>query len=55
MLKKSMFVCFFALIYVGLTQAQVPAPASYIGPQLGWQKANDADNANLMVGGAFPY
>lgn len=53
MLKKTMFVCFFALIYVGLTQAQVPAPASYIGPQLGWQKANDADNANLMVGGAF--
>ncbi len=51
MLKKSMFALFFLLICVGLTKAQVPT--SYIGPQLGWQKASDADNAKLMVGGAF--
>jgi opacity protein-like surface antigen len=53
MFKKVMLVWFMALIYVGLTQAQTQVPTSYIGPQLGWQKASDADNAKLMVGGAF--
>ena len=51
MFKKSMFVFYFTVICAGFIQAQVPT--SYLGPQLGWQKANDADNANLLFGGAF--
>jgi opacity protein-like surface antigen len=51
MFKKSMFIFYIAVIFAGLIQAQVPT--SYLGPQLGWQKANDADNANFMLGGAF--
>jgi len=51
MFRKMMFVCFFALIFADVLFCQVPT--SYLGPQLGWQKASDADNAKLMIGGAF--
>ncbi|MDR3625758.1 MAG: outer membrane beta-barrel protein [Ignavibacteriaceae bacterium] len=51
MFRKSIFIWLFALICVDITIAQVPT--SYLGPQLGWQKASDADNAKLMVGGAY--
>ena len=51
MFRKLMFASLFALIFADVLFGQVPT--SYLGPQLGWQKASDADEAKLMVGGAF--
>jgi len=54
MLRKLMFAMFFTLMCVCYIKAQdEPQSSSYLGPQLGWQKASDADNANLMIGSAF--
>ncbi len=51
MIKKVMFmitiICFCS-VFMYAQEAK-----TYIGPQLGWQKASDADNGKFMPGGAI--
>ena len=49
MCKKWSFVLFSFFLFTLVVKAQ----NAYIGPQLGWQKAADADNSKFMIGGAF--
>ncbi len=49
MLKKWMIVLIGFFLFTLIANAQ----NAYLGPQLGWQKAADADNSKFMIGGAF--
>ncbi|RPI72163.1 MAG: hypothetical protein EHM47_08860 [Ignavibacteriales bacterium] len=52
MLKKSFFIlAFFVITSVSYSQ-EIRNPTS-IGPQIGWHKAADADNGQLMYGAAL--
>ncbi len=48
MLRKVMMALFGVILISTVVNAQ-----AYLGPQLGWQKASDADSYKLMFGGAF--
>jgi len=49
MRRKSILIMAIVLAVPLLVKAQ----GMYLGPQLGWNKAADADNAKLFAGGAF--
>ncbi len=49
MCKKFVFCVMGFLFFTMIVKAQ----NAYIGPQVGWQKAQDADNSIFMAGGAF--
>ena len=51
MFNKMMLVISFVFMTSILVYSQ--EAKTYIGPQLGWQKASDADNGKLMPGGAL--
>lgn len=50
MCKKSFLILF---MFFGTTVLIKAQSASYLGPQVGWYKAADADNSKFMIGGAF--
>jgi opacity protein-like surface antigen len=49
MFKNSLFI----LGFTALTLANVSAQSVSLGPQLGFQRGQDADNGNVMVGAAM--
>ena len=51
MINKAMLMISFIILFTVFGYAQ--DAKTYIGPQLGWQKASDADNGKLMPGGAI--
>jgi len=51
MIKKMMLMISLTILVSAFGFAQ--ESKTYIGPQLGWQKASDADNGMLMPGGAI--
>jgi opacity protein-like surface antigen len=51
MAKKTMLMIFILLSSSILIHAQ--EAKTYIGPQLGWQKASDAENGKFMPGGTI--
>ncbi len=51
MCKKMILVT--TIIFFASIMAYTQEAKTYIGPQLGWQKASDADNGELMPGGAI--
>lgn len=51
MLKRSIIMLGMIFMFAYLLKAQTDR--AYLGPQLGWQKAKNADNAKFMIGGAF--
>ena len=50
MCKKSFFII---CIFFGINAVIKAQSAAYLGPQLGWYKAADADNSKFMIGGAL--